>query len=112
MGTETSRCVAIVSVRSGRENVDELRAARALVLIRPRFLLCPRNPPPRPGDGYVFFPTRVLTQVALATGAACILGVSAIVMGVLVLAVGTSVPDMIGSMIAAKNGEASVRAPL
>ena len=30
-------------------------------------------------------------------------------MGVLVLAVGTSVPDMIGSMIAAKNGEASVR---
>eukprot|EP00903_Cladosiphon_okamuranus_P016896 g15577.t1 len=46
-------------------------------------------------------------MVALATGAACILGVSAIVMGVLVLAVGTSVPDMIGSMIAAKNGEAS-----
>lgn len=49
------------------------------------------------------------SQVELATGAACILGVSAIVMGVLVLAVGTSVPDMIGSMIAAKNGEASVR---
>lgn len=48
-------------------------------------------------------------QVELATGAACILGVSAIVMGVLVLAVGTSVPDMIGSMIAARNGEASVR---
>ncbi|CAM9940354.1 unnamed protein product, partial [Ectocarpus sp. 8 AP-2014] len=47
-------------------------------------------------------------MVALATGAACILGVSAIVMGVLVLAVGTSVPDMIGSMIAAKNGEASM----
>ena len=54
----------------------------------------------------VFF---LLLLVALATGAACILGVSAIVMGVLVLAVGTSVPDMIGSMIAAKNGEASVR---
>ena len=51
----------------------------------------------------------LLSQVELATGAACILGVSAIVMGVLVLAVGTSVPDMIGSMIAAKNGEASVR---
>ncbi|CBN74651.1 conserved unknown protein [Ectocarpus siliculosus] len=49
-------------------------------------------------------------MVTLATGAACILGVSAIVMGVLVLAVGTSVPDMIGSMIAAKNGEASVGA--
>ncbi|CAM9310470.1 unnamed protein product, partial [Hapterophycus canaliculatus] len=47
-------------------------------------------------------------QVELATGAACILGVSAIVMGVLVLAVGTSVPDMIGSMIAARNGEASM----
>lgn len=55
--------------------------------------------------------TLSLTQVALATGAACILNVSAIVMGVLVLAVGTSVPDMIGSMIAAKNGEASVRNP-
>lgn len=51
----------------------------------------------------------VSSQVELATGAACILGVSAVVMGVLVLAVGTSVPDMIGSMIAAKNGEASVR---
>lgn len=50
--------------------------------------------------------------MALATGAACILGVSAIVMGVLVLAVGTSVPDMIGSMIAARNGEASVRTSL
>lgn len=48
----------------------------------------------------------------MATAAACILGVSAVVMGVLVLAVGTSVPDMIGSMIAAKNGEASVRVVL
>lgn len=48
-------------------------------------------------------------QVELATGAACILGVSPVVMGTLVLAVGTSVPDMIGSIIAAKNGEASVR---
>lgn len=47
-------------------------------------------------------------QVELATGVACILNVSAVVMGVLVLAVGTSVPDAIGSMIAAKNGEAAV----
>ncbi|CAN0275500.1 unnamed protein product [Pylaiella littoralis] len=47
-------------------------------------------------------------MVQLATGAACILGVTPIVMGTLVLAVGTSVPDMIGSMIAAKNGEASM----
>lgn len=50
----------------------------------------------------------------MATAAACIVNVSAIVMGVLVVSIGTSVPDMIGSIIAAKNGEASVseREPL
>jgi Ca2+/Na+ antiporter len=47
-------------------------------------------------------------MVLWATEAACILKISPIVMGVLVLAVGTSVPDAIGSMIAARNGEADM----
>jgi K+-dependent Na+/Ca+ exchanger-like protein len=47
-------------------------------------------------------------MVVWATEAACILNISPIVMGILVLAVGTSVPDAIGSMIAARNGEADM----
>jgi sodium/potassium/calcium exchanger 3/sodium/potassium/calcium exchanger 4 len=47
-------------------------------------------------------------MVLWATEAACILKISPIVMGVLVLAVGTSVPDAIGSVIAARNGEADM----
>ena len=47
-------------------------------------------------------------MVEFAVGIACIQDIDPIVMGVLVLAVGTSVPDAIGSMIAAKNGEADM----
>ncbi|GMI08139.1 hypothetical protein TrLO_g14312 [Triparma laevis f. longispina] len=47
-------------------------------------------------------------MVEFAVGIACIQAIDPIVMGVLVLAVGTSVPDAIGSMIAARNGEADM----
>jgi Ca2+/Na+ antiporter len=47
-------------------------------------------------------------MVEFAVGIACIAEIDPIVMGVLVLAVGTSVPDAIGSMIAARNGEADM----
>ena len=47
-------------------------------------------------------------MVEFAIGIACIASIDPIVMGVLVLAVGTSVPDAIGSMIAARNGEADM----
>jgi len=47
-------------------------------------------------------------MVEFAVEIACIIEVDAIIMGVLVLAVGTSVPDAIGSMIAARNGEADM----
>jgi len=47
-------------------------------------------------------------MVEFAVGIACIGSIDPIVMGVLVLAVGTSVPDAIGSMIAARNGEADM----
>mmetsp|Transcript_7581 Transcript_7581/g.13658 ORF Transcript_7581/g.13658 Transcript_7581/m.13658 type:complete len:532 (+) Transcript_7581:215-1810(+) len=47
-------------------------------------------------------------MVEFAVGIACIQEIDPIVMGVLVLAVGTSVPDAIGSMIAARNGEADM----
>ena len=47
-------------------------------------------------------------MVEFAVGIACIASIDPIVMGVLVLAVGTSVPDAIGSMIAARNGEADM----
>merc|ERR1719218_9920 len=48
-------------------------------------------------------------MVALASELACgPLKMNPVLMGVLVLAVGTSVPDAIGSMIAAKNGEADM----
>ena len=47
-------------------------------------------------------------MVELAIGIACINSIDPIIMGVLVLAVGTSVPDAIGSMIAARNGEADM----
>jgi Ca2+/Na+ antiporter len=47
-------------------------------------------------------------MVDFATKIACILSISPIIMGELVLAVGTSLPDAIGSMIAARNGEADM----
>ena len=47
-------------------------------------------------------------MVDFATRIACTLHISPVVMGVLVLAVGTSVPDAIGSMIAAREGEADM----
>eukprot|EP00937_MAST-01D_sp_MAST-1D-sp2_P006232 g6232.t1 len=47
-------------------------------------------------------------MVGGASKIGCVLGASPITMGVVVLAVGTSVPDAIGSMIAAKNGEADM----
>lgn len=47
-------------------------------------------------------------MVDFASRIACMLHVSPIVMGQLVLSVGTSVPDAIGSMIAAKAGEADM----
>lgn len=47
-------------------------------------------------------------MVVLATDCACFLEIDPVIMGILVLAVGTSVPDAIGSMIAAKNGEADM----
>ena len=47
-------------------------------------------------------------MVEFAVGIACICKIEPIIMGILVLAVGTSVPDAIGSMIAARNGEADM----
>jgi Ca2+/Na+ antiporter len=47
-------------------------------------------------------------MVEFAVGVACILKVEPVIMGILVLAIGTSVPDAIGSMIAARNGEADM----
>lgn len=47
-------------------------------------------------------------MVSTCTYVGCILNVRPVVMGVCVLAVGTSVPDAIGSMIVAKNGEADM----
>jgi Ca2+/Na+ antiporter len=47
-------------------------------------------------------------MVEFAVGVACILTIEPVIMGILVLAVGTSVPDAIGSMIAARNGEADM----
>ncbi len=47
-------------------------------------------------------------MVEFAVGVACIQNIGPVTMGVLVLAVGTSVPDAIGSMIAARNGEADM----
>lgn len=47
-------------------------------------------------------------MVESASDVGCKLNVHPLVMGVLVLAVGTSVPDAIGSIIAAKNGEAEM----
>lgn len=44
----------------------------------------------------------------LATVAGCIGGIDPIIMGILVLAVGTSVPDAMGSMIVARQGEADM----
>ena len=47
-------------------------------------------------------------MVWAASKIGCIYSINPIVMGVVVLAVGTSVPDAIGSMIAAKSGEADM----
>jgi Ca2+/Na+ antiporter len=47
-------------------------------------------------------------MVEAATALACIMNVHPVVMGILVLSVGTSVPDAIGSMIASRNGEADM----
>jgi len=47
-------------------------------------------------------------MVEWATAIGCIAGISPVVMGVTVLSVGTSVPDAIGSMIVAKNGQADM----
>lgn len=52
----------------------------------------------------------VLTHfmVVWVTAVGCFLGVSTIFMGLVVLAIGTSVPDALGSMIAARSGEANM----
>jgi len=47
-------------------------------------------------------------MVQMASHIGCDLGISPITMGTLVLAVGTSVPDAIGSILAAKSGEADM----
>lgn len=47
-------------------------------------------------------------MVALATQIGCIMKIPAQAMGILVLAVGTSVPDAMGSMIEAKEGKADM----
>jgi Ca2+/Na+ antiporter len=49
-----------------------------------------------------------LGMVFFATKIGCILTISPPVMGIVVLAVGTSVPDALGSMIVARNGEADM----
>jgi Ca2+/Na+ antiporter len=49
-----------------------------------------------------------LVMVEAASDVGCKLGINPIVMGVVVLAVGTSVPDAIGSIIAAQSGEAGM----
>ncbi|GBG25067.1 Sodium/potassium/calcium exchanger 1 [Hondaea fermentalgiana] len=46
--------------------------------------------------------------VILASEIGCILGINAIIMGLILLAAGTSVPDMIASMIVAKQGHADM----
>lgn len=48
-----------------------------------------------------------MVEFALELGS-CYLHLSPVIMGVLFLAIGTSVPDAIGSMIAARNGEADM----
>ena len=47
-------------------------------------------------------------MVEFSLACACILGIPPILVGLLVLSVGTSVPDAIGSMIAAREGEANM----
>jgi K+-dependent Na+/Ca+ exchanger-like protein len=47
-------------------------------------------------------------MVEFSLACACILGIPPILVGLLVLSVGTSVPDAIGSMIAARQGEANM----
>ena len=47
-------------------------------------------------------------MVAVATEVGCLLSVSPALMGILVLSIGTSVPDAIGSMIASRKGEADM----
>lgn len=47
-------------------------------------------------------------MVVWVTAVGCYLEVSAIFMGLVVLAIGTSVPDALGSMIAARGGEANM----
>lgn len=47
-------------------------------------------------------------MVVWVTAVGCFLEVSAIFMGLVVLAIGTSVPDALGSMIAARSGEANM----
>lgn len=47
-------------------------------------------------------------MVDWVTGVGCFFNVSAVFMGLVVLAVGTSVPDALGSMIAARSGEANM----
>ena len=47
-------------------------------------------------------------MVQAATWIGCILGIDPIVMGITLLAVGTSVPDALGSMIVARAGEADM----
>lgn len=47
-------------------------------------------------------------MVEWVTAVGCFLEVSAIFMGLVVLAIGTSVPDALGSMIAARSGEANM----
>ena len=47
-------------------------------------------------------------MVEWASAIGCICGISPVVMGFTVLSIGTSVPDAIGSMIVAKNGQADM----
>ncbi len=47
-------------------------------------------------------------MVQAATWIGCILGIDPIVMGITLLAIGTSIPDAIGSMIVARAGEADM----
>lgn len=47
-------------------------------------------------------------MVQAATWIGCILGIDPIVMGITLLAIGTSVPDALGSMIVARAGEADM----
>merc|ERR1719316_1223037 len=47
-------------------------------------------------------------MVACATEVGQVLSINPVLMGILVLSIGTSVPDAIGSMIAARKGEADM----